>query len=167
MDKVLARNINTFTATFPLKGDLRGASFLITGVVLDYEKNTLSAVGCLDCFINLIRCRRGEYCTGNRTVQHTFSYEAAMSRFMSASASGDQCYFSIRTAGTNQYFQSRQTLNVLRASCYHAIKHFVYYIVDLINQFLHITLLFVLSMKNSGARMRRTAGHCGLFQNDY
>lgn len=31
MDKVLARNINTFTATFPLKGDLRGASFLITG----------------------------------------------------------------------------------------------------------------------------------------
>ena len=109
----------------------------ITRVILDNEQYTLTAVGSFDCLIDLVRCRGGEYCAGYCRVQHTFSDESAVCRFMAASAAGYESYFAFGTAGTDKNLKSGQPLYILRAGSYHAFQHFVYYIVDFVNQFLH------------------------------
>lgn len=107
----------------------------VAGIVLDDHQNTL--VGCdgLDALIDLIRRGRGKDCARDCRVQHARADVAAVCRFVTGAAAGDQRDLSFFLFRPHDHVSALQLAYILRIRLDHALNHLILYKLDLVDEF--------------------------------
>lgn len=115
----------------------------ITCIVLDDAEDAFIRRYGFDAFQDLVRCRRREDRPGHGAVEHARADVAGMSRFMAAAAAADQGDFAFFFVGPDDDGPIIEFAQLLRCRFDQALNHFLFNVVDIIDNFFHDNPFFL------------------------
>ena len=109
----------------------------VAGIVLDDQERALGALRVDDRVEDLDRGRRGEHVAAHRRVEHAGADEAAVRRFVTAAAAGDQADLLLVDLGAADDLELLVERELRRVRLDHALAHLDDEILGLVDDLLH------------------------------